>query len=1005
MNLKNFAVKYKDKVKEWWQAGKIQKNFRITYDVVWNIILFFIIIGCIGLFFAGGTGAGYFASLVKDEPVRSAENMKEDIYNYEETSELYFADDKYLGNIRSDLYREETTLDKVSDYVKDAIIATEDSEFETHNGVVPKAILRAIYQEATNSAVKTGGSTLTQQLIKNQILTNEVSFERKAKEILLAMRLEKSLSKDEILEAYLNIVPFGRNASGDNIAGIETAAQGIFGVGASEINLAQAAFIAGLPQSPSYYTPFTNTGEIKDEDALQPGLNRMQTVLNRMLESEYITEDEYKKASDYDITADFTEPTPTPLDKYPYLTNEVEERAKDIIMKQLAEQDGYTEEDIASNDSLQEEYSILADRNLRRKGYKIHTTIDKKIYDAFQKIGEEYDNYGPDKPQTVIDPETGEETTIMEPVQAAGMLIENSSGKIISFLGGRGYDTSEVNHATDTLRNNGSTMKPLLVYGPAMEAGVIQPGSIVLDHHLNARYPQLPKDWPKNYTGTTHGLVTAREALKKSYNIPAATTYQEIVSSDPATNYLEKMGFSSLTEEDHTNASLAIGSLGEGVTVEENVNAFSTFGNNGKFVDAYMIDKIETKDGDVLYEHESKPVDVFTPQTSYLTVDMMRDVLTSGTATYTQSRLSNRSVDWAGKTGTSVDWWDAWFVATNPNVTMGTWIGYDTPKELTCNAQYPCSTGYSNRNIGLWSELVNAATEIDPSLMAPDNKFDRPDNIVERSFCRTSGMSPSDLCKDIGLVGSDIFNSKFAPDEEDNSLVSGDFVKVDGKSVKAGDKSPSEFTDGDGVSLNPDWLEVNMYDTLSDLSVLKPRNAGGAWDKVSFSAGSSASSDISDDGKAPSPPSSLSNSGTKLKWKKSSSKDVVGYRIFRAESKDGSFSLIGNTTDSSYTVPSKGAVYQVKAVDYFGRESSASKTIQIGKLKDESKDKEADKKKDKEKKKEEDNKDKQDDSSSDDGEQQSDNNEQENDEQTEDQNNQQDDQEDKNEDGSAEQEE
>ncbi|WP_053218886.1 transglycosylase domain-containing protein [Virgibacillus senegalensis] len=989
MNFKHFAVKYRDKLKEWWQAGKIQKSFRITYDVVWNIILFFVIIGCIGLFFAGGTGAGYFASLVKDEPVRSAEKMKEDIYNYEETSELYFADNKYLGNIRSDLYREETTLDNVSDYVKDAIIATEDAEFETHNGVVPKAILRAVFQEATNSSVKTGGSTLTQQLIKNQILTNEVSFERKAKEILLAMRLEKSLGKEEILEAYLNIVPFGRNASGDNIAGIETAAQGIFGVEASEINLAQAAYIAGLPQSPSYYTPFTNTGELKNEEALQPGLNRMQTVLSRMLEAEYITRDEYEEAAGYDITKDFTEPTPTPLDKYPYLTNEIEDRAKDIIMKQLAEQDGYTEEDIASNESLYEEYSILADRNLRRKGYKIHTTINKKIYDAFQKIGEEYDNYGPEKPQTVIDPETGEETTIMEPVQAAGMLIENSTGKIISFLGGRGYDTSEVNHATDTLRNNGSTMKPLLVYGPAMEAGVIQPGSVVLDHHLNERYPQLPKDWPKNYTGTTHGLVTAREALKKSYNIPAATTYQEIVESDPATNYLEKMGFSTLTEEDHTNASLAIGSLGEGVTVEENVNAFSTFGNNGKFVDAYMIEKIETNDGEVLYEHESDPVDVFSPQTNYLTIDMMRDVLNSGTATYTQSRLTNRNVDWAGKTGTSVDWWDAWFVATNPNVTMGTWIGYDTPKELTCNAQYPCSTGYSNRNIGLWSELVNAATEIDPSLMAPENKFSRPDNIVERSFCRTSGMSPSDLCKEIGLVGSDIFNSKFAPDEKDNSLVSGNFVKVNGKSVKAGDKSPSEFTDGDGVSLNPDWLKVNMYDTLSDLSVLKPRNAGKAWDKVSFSAGSSSSSNISDDGKAPAPPSSLSNSGTKLKWKSSSSKDVVGYRIFRSESKNGSFSLIGNTTDSTFTVPSKGAIYHVKAVDYFGRESSASKAIQIGKLKDDNKkEKDTDKKKDEDKK--EDNE-SQDESSSDEEEQQSDESEQDNEDQSEEENNQQDD--------------
>src|SRR5690606_17891189 len=135
-----------------------------------------------------------------------------------------------------------------------AVIATEDEYFETHNGIIPKAIMRAVFQEVTNADTKSGGSTLTQQIIKNQILTNEVSFERKAKEILLALRLERFFEKDEILEAYLNIVPFGRNSSGQNIAGVQTAAVGIFGKNADELNIPQSAFIAGLPQSPSYYT-------------------------------------------------------------------------------------------------------------------------------------------------------------------------------------------------------------------------------------------------------------------------------------------------------------------------------------------------------------------------------------------------------------------------------------------------------------------------------------------------------------------------------------------------------------------------------------------------------------------------------------------------------------------------------------------------------------------------------------------------------------------------------
>ena len=191
----------------------------------------------LGIFFAGGVGAGYFASIVKDEPVRSEKQLKNSLLNYEETSEVYFADNVYLGKLRTDLERQEVKLEDVSDNVKKALIATEDAYFYEHDGVVPKALMRAVFQEVTGSAVQTGGSTLTQQLIKQQILTNEVSFDRKAKEILLAMRLEKFLEKDEILESYLNISPFGRNSSGRNIAGVQTAAQGIFGVDAKDLSL------------------------------------------------------------------------------------------------------------------------------------------------------------------------------------------------------------------------------------------------------------------------------------------------------------------------------------------------------------------------------------------------------------------------------------------------------------------------------------------------------------------------------------------------------------------------------------------------------------------------------------------------------------------------------------------------------------------------------------------------------------------------------------------------
>jgi len=190
VDFKRKMKQFNETVRSLWQSGRIQRTSRITYDVFWNVILFLLIISFIGLFFAGGIGAGYFASLVKDESIRNYEDMEKDIYNYEETSKLYFADEKYFSDIRSDLLRDEVSLEDISETLINAVIATEDEYFNEHNGVVPKAIVRAVVQEALNTDSKSGGSTLTQQLIKNQMLTNEVSFDRKAKEILLALRLE-----------------------------------------------------------------------------------------------------------------------------------------------------------------------------------------------------------------------------------------------------------------------------------------------------------------------------------------------------------------------------------------------------------------------------------------------------------------------------------------------------------------------------------------------------------------------------------------------------------------------------------------------------------------------------------------------------------------------------------------------------------------------------------------------------------------------------------------------
>jgi len=890
------------------------KGARITYQVLWNMVLILIIITILGAGFAGGVGAGYFASLVKDEPVRPYESMKKDIYNYEETSDLYFADNVYLGKLRTDLYREEVKLEDVSKHLMNAVVATEDEYFYEHDGVVPKAIMRALFQEVTNSATSSGGSTLTQQLIKNQILTDEISFERKAKEILLALRLEKFFDKKEILEAYLNVATFGRNANGSNIAGVQAASKGIFGKDAKDLTLPQAAFIAGLPQSPFGYTPFSsNNGAMKDPKGLEPGLTRQKTVLARMHGAGFITDKEYKEAINYDITKDFVKEVPSDntVEEYPFLTFEIEKRAVTILAKILAKRDGYEVEDYEKDSVLKQEYLALADRDLRQNGYKIYSTINKKIYDKQQQTAKKYAYYGSDKPQVVPDPDNpGQTIVINEPVEIGSVMIENKTGKILSFVGGRDFDRIQVNHATDSKRQNGSTMKPLLVYAPAMELGKLHPGTVLPDVEVFLYGPRKP--WPHNYDMRYSGLTTARHALTKSYNVPAVLAYKNILGQQPAT-FLDKMGFSNLKKVDYSNLSTSIGSLDGGVTVEENTNAFGTFANGGKFIDAYLIEKIVDKEGNVLFQHKSEPVDVFSPQTAYLTIDMMRDVINRGTATAVKGRLKFSS-DWAGKTGTGHDYYDSWFVATNPNISVGVWLGYDHNKALERHYR---GLSYGVRTQYIWADLVNDAYDVNPNLIDPAERFKMPGGIVKRSFCAVSGLLPSSACSKAGLVESDYFIAKYAPTKVDDSLVESKFVYVGDKRYLALDSTPAEFAET-GVILNPKYMESIIGHKIRNPAQLIPNK--DRWGKIL-----AADDKLTENGKTPAAPG-IKVSGNTITWGKHPEKDVIGYRIYSGNKKVGSIKA-----GAALSFKGGNGSYHVTAVDIAGKESAPSNVIQIGK--------------------------------------------------------------------------
>ncbi|WP_100488878.1 transglycosylase domain-containing protein [Sporolactobacillus pectinivorans] len=791
-----------DKFAEYWSSNSRIQTLYIAKNIVWQSFLMTICVLVICFFFVAGTASGYFAKLVRNQPVLSYKTLNQDITNYSESSVSYFAGNIPIGKLNSDLVRTNTQLNDVSPNLTHAVIATEDEFFYQHHGIVPKSVIRAAMEEILHKSQISGGSTITQQLVKNQILTNQVTVDRKFKEMLLAMRIEKFFSKDQILEAYLNMAPFGRNSTGKNIAGAEAAAEGIFNVSADKLNIPQAAFLAGLPKNPFTYSPFQSQGEVKKD--ISAGVNRAHTVLRRMYETGYINKRQLDSALKYDYRKHFSKPGKLMNNDYPYLSQEVEKRSTIILAEKLAGQEGYNgssfyndylnygnmlyeqSNHVYGNRSLAQiakihGYNFSAVKNhyqlfsslmntalkdLQYGGYKIYTTINKPIYDDMQRFAQNYTGYSPDRTITVQNG-NGKTKKMTDSMQVGSILIDNRTGKIISFVGGRGFQKSQYDYATEVTRQNGSTMKPLLVYAPAMEMGLIQPGSIVADlpyqRTVNGQV-YAPTDYGS--TATTkifHGFETVRSALAASHNVPAVDTFTRLsLATNKAPDYLKKMGITSLVGTDGYNVSAALGGITRGVTVEENTNAYTTFANNGEFIDAYMIAKIVDRKGNIVYQHQSNPVRVFSPQTNYLMLDMMRDVFKTGTGRGLPGML-NFSADWAGKTGTSQNWRDSWLVASNPNITMGVWNGYAHNDQLN---RYT----YSTQTRQLWAGFANSAYHDDPQLMAPKEQFNQPAGISKVTMCGLTDQKPTQMCQSAGFVTTDLVNNKYLPTQTVEAL-------------------------------------------------------------------------------------------------------------------------------------------------------------------------------------------------------------------------------------------
>ncbi|WP_442603863.1 transglycosylase domain-containing protein [Paenibacillus sp. KN14-4R] len=900
------------KITNFFNKPGVRKTGKWTFISLKWLIVTIIAVGILG----GAAAFGLVSALVKDDPVRSKEFMLKELEQNVMTGFVHFNNGDAIGQLRSEEDRRMIKLNEIPQVVVDAVLSIEDKDFYNHFGIDLNGLVRAVKQKVMNEDVQTGGSTITQQLARRVFLTLDKEADRKAKELLLALRMDRLLSKDEILLAYLNKIPYGNGSSGYNLYGIKAAAKGIFNeTDLSKLNIAQVAYLVGLPQMPSNYSAFTSDGKF-DSAAFKRATDRQRLVLKRMLEEHKISQEQYQTALDFDLKKSLAQSTEKAYNTYPFLMLEAEKQATDILLKQL-----HPELDPTKNTK---EYSAAWEtthKQLLHGGYHVYTTIDKTIYDAMHEISDNDKNFSPD------DKEKGKE-------QVGSVMMDSKTGAILGMIEGRGFSPKDqYNHATQAYRQPGSTMKPLAAYIPAMEKGLIQPGSIIDDVPIILKDGQKGFHIPDNHDHKYHGLITARTALDQSYNIPAIKVFMDKVGINEAWSFVKKLGVTSITKEDYGAQTGVIGGLSKGVSVKEFTGAFASISNRGVFNEGYMISKITDTEGKIVYQHELKPTTVFSEETAYLMTDMMRTVISQGTGgTIAKNYKYAKKTPIVGKTGSTQDDGDVWFMGYSPDITLGVWVGYDKPIY-----KLEKKTGGTQRANTIWALVMNSTIEKKPELF-PSKEFKKPNNIVSATVSSVSGKLPSDLTTAANLSVTDIFNRKYLPTEVDNVMTKMKIVSYNSINYIANDATPSDFSQEKVVVKR----EKPLSQILKELGDILPKIRDTNKKSIDYYKTTDYDTDAPsepdprvDDGKIPSPPTSVvatkSGETAVISFQPSSSPDLVGYRIYRSENggpfllQQGKVILAGAEAKYTETVHSdKTYSYYLVAVDVVGKLSSPS---------------------------------------------------------------------------------
>ena len=714
-------------------GGRILSILGSILATIKGVLNTLFILGFIGGLFGAGVALGYGVALFDKAKVPPAEDLVKQVKNVSSISEIVYADGSVIASIESDLLRTSVSSEEISDNLKKAIVATEDEHFLEHKGVVPKAVIRATLGTFAGLGSSSGGSTLTQQLIKQQVVGDAPTLARKATEIVDALALERVMGKDEILTAYLNIAPFGRNHKGQNIAGVQQAAEGIFGIDANKLSIPQAAFLAGLPQSPITYSPYENTGELKSDEDLELGLKRAKGVLYNMYRTGALTKEEYDQYKDYNIKQDFLPSGTVNAVSRDYLYFTAMSEATDRMYEYLVQQDNVSSQEL-KKEAVQKAYHERAEQELSKGGYKITTTINKKIHNAMQNA---VANYG-----RLVDDSTGQP-------EVGNVLMDNKTGAVLGFVGGRNYQTNQNNHAFDTKRSPASTTKPLLAYGIAIDQGLMGSASIL------SNYPtKFSNGNPIMYVNSPGtGMMTLGEALNYSWNIPAYWTYRMLREKGvDVKGYMEKMGYEI---PEYGIESLPMGG-GIEVTVAQHTNGYQTIANNGVYHQKHVISKIESSDGRVIYEFQDKPVQVYSKATATIMQSLLREVISSRITSSFQTDLAsiNSSLaraDWIGKTGTTNEDENMWLMLSTPRLTLGGWLGHDDNRPMAKGAGH-------YRNAKYMAHLVNAIQQAEPGVWG-NERFNLDSSVTQSQVLRSTGQKPGKVSvngKTVDLSGSTV---------------------------------------------------------------------------------------------------------------------------------------------------------------------------------------------------------------------------------------------------------